>query len=111
MSEIRLALTAYTHSLWYSEAKMALLRFQAGSWYWYLVTFGKHRQCSRRGHRMPWWPPRSGDHRLRLGFTITGEQISLTPPASLGPQAWDDHLDLLGDQLPRWTYDTGFLGA
>jgi hypothetical protein len=45
------------------------------------------------------------------GFTITGEQISLTPPASLGPQAWGDHLDLLATSYPHWTFDTGFLGA
>jgi hypothetical protein len=45
------------------------------------------------------------------GFTITGEHISLIPPAALGPRAWDDHLDLLTTSYPHWTFDTGYLGA
>jgi hypothetical protein len=44
------------------------------------------------------------------GFTITGQDISLTQPAALGPQAWDDHLDLLTASYPGWTFDSGYLG-
>jgi hypothetical protein len=45
------------------------------------------------------------------GFTIAGEQISLIPPASLGPRAWDEYLDLLATSYPHWTFGTGVLGA
>jgi hypothetical protein len=45
------------------------------------------------------------------GFTIAAEDISLTPPAALGPQAWDNHLSLLRTSYPSWTFDRGFHGA
>jgi hypothetical protein len=45
------------------------------------------------------------------GFTITSDDISLTPPTVLGPQAWDSHLDLLTTSYPDWTFDDKYLSA
>jgi len=45
------------------------------------------------------------------GFTISHEDITLAPPAPLGPQAWDSHLDLLRASYPAWTFDSGYVSA
>ena len=44
------------------------------------------------------------------GFTITGEDIGITQPASVDSRAWDNHLDLLRTDYPEWTFDAGYLG-
>jgi hypothetical protein len=43
------------------------------------------------------------------GFTVSHEDITFTPPAALGPQAWDGHLDLLRASYPDWAFDSGYL--
>jgi len=43
------------------------------------------------------------------GFTITGDQIDLTQPAMLDPQAWNEHLDLLRTDCPGGASRLGFL--
>jgi hypothetical protein len=48
---------------------------------------------------------------FRWGFSIAGQDISFARPATLNPQAWDNHLDLLRNDYPEWTFDAGFLGA
>jgi hypothetical protein len=48
---------------------------------------------------------------FRWGFTITGADIGITPPATLEPLAWDNHLDLLRTSYPEWTFDAGYLDA
>jgi hypothetical protein len=45
------------------------------------------------------------------GFTITGDEIDLTQPATLHPQAWDEHLDLLRADYPGWSFEAGFLDS
>jgi hypothetical protein len=45
------------------------------------------------------------------GFTITGEDIWLTQPATLEPNAWDSHLDVLRTGYPEWTFDAGYLDS
>jgi hypothetical protein len=42
------------------------------------------------------------------GFTITGADITLTPPAPLEPRDWDGHLSLLRASYPRWAFDPGY---
>jgi hypothetical protein len=44
------------------------------------------------------------------GFTIIGNDIGITQPATLDPQAWDSHLDLLRTDYREWTFDAGYLG-
>jgi hypothetical protein len=43
------------------------------------------------------------------GFTISHHDITLAPPAMLGPEAWDSHLDLLRTDYPDWIFDRGYL--
>jgi hypothetical protein len=45
------------------------------------------------------------------GFTITGAGITFVPPAGLGSEVWDGHLDLLRADYPEWLFDTGYLRA
>ena len=45
------------------------------------------------------------------GFTVTGPDLSLAPPAVLGPGDWDGHLALLRAGYPGWTFDAGFRPA
>jgi hypothetical protein len=45
------------------------------------------------------------------GFTINRQDITFARPAVLGPQAWDDHLDLLRTSYPDWIFDSGYLSA
>jgi len=45
------------------------------------------------------------------GFTVTGADISVAPPAGLGPGDWDGHLALLTAAYPGWAFDAGFLPA
>jgi hypothetical protein len=42
------------------------------------------------------------------GFTITGAQITLIPPARLGSEDWDRHLSLLRASYPQWAFDSGY---
>jgi hypothetical protein len=42
------------------------------------------------------------------GFSIQGEVISLTPPASLTAVEWDKHVPLLQREHPGWVFATGF---
>jgi hypothetical protein len=45
------------------------------------------------------------------GFTINQQDITFARPATLGPQAWDSHLDLLRTDYPGWIFDSGYLPA
>jgi hypothetical protein len=45
------------------------------------------------------------------GFTISQHDITPAPPAMLGPEAWDSHLDLLRTDYPDWIFDRGYLPA
>ena len=45
------------------------------------------------------------------GFTVTGPDLSLAPPAVLGPADWDGHLALLRAGYPGWTFDADFRPA
>ena len=45
------------------------------------------------------------------GFTINHQDITFARPAALGPQAWDNHLDLLRTSYPDWIFDSGYLSA
>jgi hypothetical protein len=43
------------------------------------------------------------------GFTVAGAGVTFVPPAVLGPEAWDGHLDLLRTSYPAWTFNAGYL--
>jgi hypothetical protein len=45
------------------------------------------------------------------GFTIDRHTITFAQPAALGPETWDNHLDLLKSSYPAWTFDSGYLSA
>jgi hypothetical protein len=45
------------------------------------------------------------------GFTIDRQDITFARPATLGPPAWDNHLDLLRTSYPDWIFDSGYLSA
>jgi len=45
------------------------------------------------------------------GFTISQHDITPAPPAMLGPEAWDSHLDLLRTDYPDWIFDQVYLPA
>jgi hypothetical protein len=45
------------------------------------------------------------------GFTVNRQDIVFVPPAILGPEAWDSHLDLLRTSYPDWTFDRGYLST
>jgi hypothetical protein len=46
---------------------------------------------------------------FRWGFTISGDDISLTRAAAVSTEAWDSHLDVLRTGYPEWTFDAGYL--
>jgi len=48
---------------------------------------------------------------FKWGFTITGDNIGITAPAILEPQAWQNHLDLMRTDFPDWTFDAGYLSG
>jgi hypothetical protein len=41
------------------------------------------------------------------GFTISGGQVAITPPAQLRSDDWQHHLPLLSSGHPAWTFATG----
>lgn len=43
------------------------------------------------------------------GFTITGADIAIAPPAILGPGAWDGHLDLPAPHCPAQMTESSWL--
>lgn len=42
------------------------------------------------------------------GFRLRKGEISLTPPASLGPLEWDKHVPLLRREHPAWAFASGY---
>jgi hypothetical protein len=40
------------------------------------------------------------------GFTISGGDVAITPPARLGSDAWQHHLPILSSEHPAWTFAT-----
>jgi hypothetical protein len=46
--------------------------------------------------------------RAVAGFTISHQDITFAPPAALGPETWDSHLDLLRPSYPEWIFDSGY---
>lgn len=41
-------------------------------------------------------------------FTVVGTGITLVPPAVLGSDVWDGHLDLLRASYSEWVFDAGY---
>jgi hypothetical protein len=42
------------------------------------------------------------------GFTINQQDMTFTPPATLGAETWDTHLELLSTSYPDWIFDSGY---
>jgi hypothetical protein len=42
------------------------------------------------------------------GFTINRQGITFAPPATLGAEIWDTHLELLSTSYPDWIFDSGY---